>query len=83
MKRWDLMFITIGCCIFITNFFYYLWWQANAPYCCVYMCGSTMKVTDCLPGLLIPMFTIIGFLFFTAGLYNMIGDGKGTKHDNK
>ena len=60
-KASALFFFTMGWIAFTTV--YWQWWDAVAPYCCTHMCGCTISMAECAPGMLISVFVIIIIIF--------------------
>jgi len=69
------IFMIAGILAGICNFVFYLWWQANAPYCCTHICGQTSNMSDCWGNLLVTVFAIIAIMLIgCSALYNLRGE---------
>ena len=64
-ERW----ISYGILGFIPSFLFNMWWQINAPYCCLNQCGQTVYASTCMPGLLANMGIILSITAIAMGVY--------------
>jgi len=69
MKNWDWIILIIGTFTLLGSIEFAFWWSVNGPYCCIYQCGVTENMVKCLPGMLTPIFAIIGICLIIGSFY--------------
>ena len=69
MEKISERLLSYGIIGLIFSVIYSVWWQTNAPYCCVNQCGQTVDAMTCLPGLLCYAIIILSVMAIASGVY--------------